>query len=151
MRVSVTDSRHWHVHDVTEFSRLFEALPQFVPRGSVLGLAEGAWPPDLERFLSTHAVHIDASLLETLPSEFTHARFIPVEHVIMSNLSELANHCAEPEVALHLIVVRDGVPWLEWYDATDDPIALSWALGESVIARLAQQVGGRYEEARDSW
>jgi hypothetical protein len=147
-RRSVTDGRHWHVHDVAEFSRLFEALPYFAPRGSILGLADGAWPPALQRFLNSHAVDLGNTLLQTLPSDFAQARYIPVDSRVMTDLARLANHCAEPEVALHLVVVHDGVPWLEWYDATDDPIALAWTVDEPMVARFAEQVGGRYEEAR---
>jgi hypothetical protein len=148
IRFSLTNGPHWHLVNVTDFSKFFEALSDFAPPGAVLGLAGGAWPPALKRLLDDRAVAADEALLQTLPSDFTHARFMPVDRRNMTDLSRLASRCAEPEIAENLIVVVERIPWLEWYDAPGDPIAVTRTADEATVARFSQQAGGQHEEAR---
>jgi len=49
-RRSLTETSHWHVEEA-DFFRVFPAFPAFAPAGSLLGLAEGAWPRVVTAFL----------------------------------------------------------------------------------------------------
>ena len=46
---------------------------------------------------------------------------------------------------MHLAALtRDG-PWLEWYDAIDDPISLSPAIPEDAVAGFAERINAKWE------
>jgi hypothetical protein len=145
-RRSLTASEHWHVVGV-DLYRVLPALPEITAPEAVLGLADGAWSRELRRFLDRHAVAVSRDVLSKLPSEFHRARFLAADLSAIRDLLELAERHAEPEIAVHLIVLQSGGSLVEWYDLPEDPIAVSLAVEESAVARFAEMAGGRYEIA----
>jgi len=139
----LSESSHWHI-DSADFYRAFQAFSDVVPTGSVLGIAEGAWPPAVRAFLDEYGVTIEASVLSSLPVDFQSARFLPVNAPIMRQAEALAERQAEHEFATHLIVVNNGVSLIEWYDLPQDPITIRFSIEESLVARFATATGGRY-------
>jgi len=57
----------------------------------------------------------------------------------------LAGEHAEPEVAIHLMVVTDSGSYLEWFDLPQDPISVSSVADEGMIRQFAEAIGGDYE------
>jgi hypothetical protein len=47
-------------------------------------------------------------------------------------------------LCIHLLVYRDDAVLLEWYDAFDDPIRLTRAIDESIVADFAAALGSKY-------
>ncbi len=62
----------------------------------------------------------------------------------MMALAAIAEHHAEPEIALFMVVISDGSSVLEWYDAPDDPISISLDYPEDAVSSFARTVGGVY-------
>lgn len=132
-RTTITDSVHWHVS--TDLYSFIRALPDLLPAGSILGLAEGVWDSEMEEFLAKQAATPDGGLLGTKPRVFEKARFISADRATLQALSELADGYAQPEIAIHLIVLQGDRTLLEWYDVDDDPIALHASFDEEQVAR----------------
>jgi hypothetical protein len=116
--------------------------------GSFLGLAEGAWPPEVRAFLTTYVAHLEKPLLEALPRELQSAALLRVDPALMAELTELACRHAEPEIAIHLVAGSPEAVLLEWYDAPDDPVALAGTLDETIVASFAAATGGSYGRAK---
>ncbi len=138
------DGLHWVVRGADVY-RAFGALLSLAPAGSLLGLADGAWPPDLREYFATWGTQPDRSVLLGLPREFVKARFVPINERAMARLTDLALSCAEPELAVHIIVVHGHDSVLEWYDLPDDPIAIAPMVGEPAVASFAVAVAGAHE------
>lgn len=142
-RRSIADNAHWEVLRV-DFCRALGALPELAPAGSLLGLAEGAWPADVRDNLDDHGVTLDALVLATLPEEFEGARYLPIDKSTMRRLVELAGRHASMELGIHLVVLHEGVALVEWYDLPQGPIAIRSSVPEAVMARFAVAAGGRH-------
>jgi len=138
------DAPHWVVRGADVY-RVFGALPRLAPASSLLGLADAAWPQDLREFFAVQGAQPDPSTLAAFPREFVKARFVPIKAPTMTRLTVLASSCAEPELAVHLIVVHGGNSVLEWYDVPDDPLAIALSVRESAVASFAATVAGAYE------
>jgi len=124
---------------------VFGALVSLAPAGSLLGLACGAWPQDVREFFATGGTQPDRSALAGLPREFANARFLPLNARAMTRFTDLANSHAEPELAIHIIVIHGQDSVLEWYDLPEDPIAIARSVGEAAIGLFAATVAGAYE------
>jgi len=146
-RKSLVADPHWHVHGA-DFYRVFTALPKLTPAGSLLGLAEGAWRQDVREFFAAWATQPEPSALASVPQDFVHARFIPIDVPSMASLTDLANCHAEPELAIHMIVIHRGASLIEWYDLPGDPIAVASSFGETAVGQFAASVDGEYEMSR---
>jgi len=127
--------------------RFFDALVPLAPPNSHLGLAKGAWPRPLRRLLVERASPIDRETLLSLPAEFAKAKFLPVRPDLMSHLTSMAEHLAEPEIAISLVVFAQHSPLLEWYDVPANPLAIAGHLAEELVARFCAETGARYERA----
>ena len=145
--VSLTNSAHWDIHGA-DFYRAIRALPEILTPGSVLGLADGAWSSHLRSFLDAHAAALEPDVISALPADFRRARFIRTDARTIADLAALADKHAEPEVAIHLIVLQAGSSLVEWYDLPNDPIAVSLSIDEAAVKRFAEAVGGRCEVSR---
>ncbi len=144
-RVSyLMDGPHWVVRGA-DLYRAFGALLSLAPTGSLLGVADASWPPEVREFLKSRGTQPDRSVVLGLPREFANARFLPINERAMARLTDLANSCAGPELATHIIVVHGSNSVLEWYDLPEDPIAISSSVGEPAVASFASVVGGAYE------
>ena len=141
---------HYEVRDGVRypdgFSDFFRALADISPPESYLALADGAWDKQIHEALS-YAIVDRAEVLPSveLTQEFKNARILPISESLLAVLASLAQNHASPEIAMHLAALtRDG-PWLEWYDAIDDPISLSPAIPEDAVAGFAERINAKWE------
>ena len=65
----------------------------------------------------------------------------------LAELRELAEHHAEPELAIHFHVYKDGRVILEWHDAFDESMLLREDIPESEVRTLARRLGTTYKRA----
>jgi hypothetical protein len=142
------DGHHWRIRGVAGFSRFFQALQRLAPPASFLALAAGAWPNTVRLVLSECAT--DPLVRPALVSEFDQALFVPISELEMVRLAGLADEHAEPEIAIHLAAFRADGPWLEWFDAPDDPIALSSTMPPEAVAQFALEIGGTHDDVSGS-
>lgn len=140
------DNHHWRVQGATDFSRFFPALGRLTPPASLLALADGAWPSEVQAVLSKSAAEVSALVRPSLAREFDRAFILPITESQMAELAALADRHAEPEIAIHLAAFTADGPWLEWFDAPGDPIAVSRQIPRDAIARFADEVGGACDE-----
>ena len=141
---SLTDDCHWHINGAKDYCSFFRAIPTFCPNNAVLGLAAGFPQEELARFLADNAFEFDDAFLKTFPQDFQRANYLRVDVPTMVELERFAEQSAEPEIAIHLIVISEGLPLLEWYDAPDDPIAISNHVGENTVMAFARAIGGTH-------
>jgi hypothetical protein len=71
---------------------------------------------------------------------------LPITDPLMETLAQLADHHASIEIAMHLAAFTPDGPWLEWFDATGDPISISPTIRGDAVTRFAERIGGKLEE-----
>ena len=138
------DRSHWWITGLHDFVPFFAELPELVPAGSLLGLADGTGSPDLETFYTLHSVPCGAHETSSLPAEFRHAPFVAITETTMSYLANLANEHAEPEIAIHVVAVRAGESVLEWFDAPDDPFSVAQFIDEDRVRDFCSRTEAGY-------
>jgi hypothetical protein len=138
--------RHWEVVGKTDGPTLFRALQGFLPDGAILYFEDCCSKGDFKRFLEAASipeqVHITYGTIWPRPSVF----HVPAAPDNLEKLAELAEHCAEPEVAIHFHVYTKEEMLLQWYDAFDDPMLLSSRFSESDVSRFCAKLGMTYKE-----
>jgi len=139
------DDEHWRIAHVGEFAALFRAIHLLDPPAPFVALAEGAWPRDVQESLSQISIDPGGAVREQLTREFLQALFVPVGNRQMEALAALAERHAELEVAIHIAALATHGPLVEWFDAPDDPIAVSPSVPRGAVARFAEQLGATSE------
>ena len=135
------DVPHWIVSSPKEFPAFFRALVDLVPEGAIAYL-EGGFPPEhLRSFLKENAVselsHVAMGTIWPRPNVF----HVPATPENLLRLADIAEHCAEPEVAIHFHVYKDHQILLQWHDAPDDPMYISKGIPEEKIGEFCKKLG----------
>ena len=150
------DGPHWRVgkagRDDVDFSEFFRALPELSPPDSFLALAGGSWSREVREAVSRAAVNLGDSTPE-LPGDFERAAsgrangdaIVPITDAQMETFAQLADHHASMEIAMHLAAFTSDGPWLEWFDATGDPISISFVIPEERVARFTNRIGRKFD------
>jgi hypothetical protein len=141
------ENHHWLVKNANDLSRVFLSLQELSTPNSFIALAEGAWPREVLATLSPARKNLSKLPRPALVREFVEALVLPISESQMADLAALADHHATPEIALHLAAFTADGPWLEWFDAPGDPIAVALTIPKECIARFATEVGGTFERA----
>lgn len=140
MRPYLFDRSHWRVTHMGSMPEFFRELGVLVPDGSILALADGAWPDDV---LAWFALNKPSSVPEPCgpTGEFTNAHFVVVSQKSMAELARLAESHAGPEIAIHLGVFHEGNSLVEWFDAPDDPLSVAVSIPEAAVRSFANRTG----------
>ncbi len=139
------DGKHWRVTGARDLAAFFRALPELLPAGSAVIVANEAWPSDFERFLEGLAIKPDAARIPASARTVSASFHVPVNKETMAELGQRANRHAEPEVATHLIGYRGDRSLLEWYDLPVDPLSIAASLDPAAVRSFASEVGGACE------
>ena len=140
----------WKLLPTKDHVTFLKALAGLVPPDSVLYLEGGSPPAQLLSYLQEKAAKktskVDIGTIWPKPATF---------HVIitkdnMEDLSILAEHCFVLELAMHIVVYKDDVVLLSWYDAFDDPCYISREIPEDKVKSFCDSIGIAFEEV-DSW
>ncbi len=130
----------WELEGKTDFPSLLRALSRFLPDGCVLYFEGGSPRGKLLEFIESHRIeeqtHVAIGTLWPRPRRC----HIPATNRNIRELASLAEHVAEPELAIHFHVYRNGEILLEWHDAFTQPMLLSGSLKEEKIGTLAKDL-----------
>ncbi|MHC4797168.1 MAG: hypothetical protein ACYTF1_11035, partial [Planctomycetota bacterium] len=116
---------HWMISSPKEFPAFFRALIDLFPEGAIAYLEGGCPPEDLESFLKKKSV-----------SELSHVAMgtiwprlkifhLPATSENLLHLADIAEYCAEPEVAIHFHVYKGHQILLQWFDSFANPVYIS--------------------------
>ena len=75
---------------------------------------------------------------------------MPATNENLLTLSELTEHYAEPEVAIHFHIYLDDYVLIDWYDAFDDPMYVSKYFSEEEIKEFCDKVSMTYKDHRSN-
>jgi hypothetical protein len=141
------DAAHWRLSCPKDFPSFLLALVGLVPEGSIAYLEGGSPPKEIEQFLARRSVpevsHVAMGTVWPRPRVF----HVPATPENLLELAEIAHGCAEPEVAIHFHVYKDGQVLLQWFDAFSDPILVSDAIPQQRVADFCARLSLRYEAA----
>ncbi len=139
---------HWRVTGVKhiDLPLFFRALRSLVPNGSILCLAGGAWPDQVQNILDTISLNMESAGPANLGLDFAEAYYIPIMEQNMVKLAELAEHSCDVEIAVHIAVLFEDQRVLEWFDLPFDPIYIAETIQDQSVFHFAESVGGNYQK-----
>jgi hypothetical protein len=137
----------WKVQPVRDTTLFLQALSGLIPSDSVLYLEGGSAPPRVRTYLEERAAKdtckVELGTIWPRPSQF---HMVATRDNLLG-LAELAEHCAAPEIAIHLHVYAGGKVLLEWYDAFDgNPIYISDEVPEHQVQAFCNELEVTYEQ-----
>lgn len=140
---------HWTASSPKEFAAFFRALVDLVPEGAIAYLEGGSPPEDLQFFLKENPVrepsHVAIGTIWPRPKVF----HVPATPENLLRLADIAEHCAEPEIAIHFHVYKDCQVLLQWFDAFADPICISKEIPEEKIREFCKNLGIEYKTSTE--
>ncbi len=137
---------HWQITKARDFELFFRHLADLVPQDSILYLEDTAGRDvreRLERMKLNPGFEVRAGTLWPKPTKY----HVPITKENLLELSELAKFHAEPEIAMHMVVYCGSAVLLEWYDAGDDPIAISKGIPEHSVRKFCDRLGAKCQDS----
>ena len=136
---------HWQIESPKDFASFLRALSVLIPEGCVAYLEDGAPSKELDAYLETHTLPSRPKIPGGTfwPNAWYH---LPATTDNFSELADIAERHANPEVAIHFHVYRDRSLLLQWYDAFFDPIYVSKEICEKNVKEFCEQLGVQYSE-----
>jgi hypothetical protein len=134
---------HWSVDGPRTFEELLRALQGWLPDDAVLYFEGGS--PDAEirafmrRFAVPEQVRVAMGTIWPRPWVF----HVPATAEALAELVRIMDHHAEPQLAIHFHVYRQGSVLLQWHDAFSG----SMLLGGSLKREEAEAFAGRLGKA----
>ena len=137
---------HWELSGAQEFPTLFKELENFLPPDSVLYFEDGSPSGELLKFLESSSIpeqlHVAYGTAWPRPKIF----HIPATKENLEKLTDLTEHCATPELAIHFHVYCNGEVLIEWHDAFDNPMYVSQYFSKDQIKSLCISLSMNYKE-----
>ena len=134
----------WELEGNTTFATLLRTLADFLPGGSVLYFEGGSPDRELLGYFSAHAIaeqsHVAVGTLWPRPVDY----HVPATPQNLAELATLAESHAEPELAVHFHVYRQGTILMEWHDAFSDPMLLDGNIPESKVCAFANALDMKF-------
>ena len=128
----------WELDGETDFPSLLRALIGFLPDGCTLYFEGGSSEGELLQFMKSRQigerVHVAVGTVWPRPKYY----HIPATTENLSELARIAEHHAEPELAIHFHIYREENIILEWHDAFTQPMLLAGTLEEEKVKTLAK-------------
>ena len=134
----------WALEGKTEFPRFLRALVIFLPEESVLYFEDGSPTGKLLKFFKTRAIAEQARVAAATLWPNPRCYHVPATTENLTELAELAESCAEPELAIHFHVYSNGKVLLEWHDAFANPMLISGDIPKDRIRDFASTLGMQY-------
>jgi hypothetical protein len=138
---------YWEVMSPRDFPSLLRALTKLIPQNSILYFEDGYPRGELKAFFEKKSVpeisQIALGTTRSRPKVF----HVPATPENLIELAKIAEGYAEPEVAIHFHVYKEGKVLLEWYDAfSDDPMYLSGDIPESALKKFCDELSIEYRK-----
>ncbi|HUW84442.1 MAG TPA: hypothetical protein VMZ31_16780 [Phycisphaerae bacterium] len=139
-----TREPYWELEGKTDFPLLLRALLVLVPDDSILYLEGGSPEGELLDFFNAKAVpeqtHVAIGTIWPRPRCY----HVPATAQNLTDLADIAESCAWPELAIHFHVYRDGRLLLEWHDAFSQPMLLSGSIPDDKVRGFSVALGMTY-------
>ena len=122
---------------VSDFYALLRAVDEAMPKDSTLCLEGTSVAPEVVAFLERRQAPVRSAIAaNTLwpKSQFFHLSLAGTD---LSQLRQLAEHHAEPEIADHLVVYREGRVLLTFLNTGPGESTASWRFPRAFVARRA--------------
>ncbi|MDC0358317.1 hypothetical protein OAO01_05825 [Oligoflexia bacterium] len=162
-RIDFVKNPSWKVEPVKDFTLFFENLSVLAPEDAVLFIEGTSMAQDVKEFLHSKSVEAPQDIKvgegpdpEDLPPERSYKvpliggelrvfprsdRFhIPAMHEHFLEIAKMSEHHAEIEMLDSLIVYRENVALLHWYDTPTDPIYVSTEISEVSLQKFCAKV-----------
>lgn len=141
-----TKETHWEIEGPKTFEEMFNALNGWISENAFLYFEGGSPDAEIDRFITTHSVpessHVARGTIWPRPKIF----HVPATSIILTELSRIMKHHAEPELAIHFHVYCNDSALLEWHDAFSQPMLLSGAIPEEKIKAFANKLGKKFKK-----
>ncbi|MFZ1748189.1 MAG: hypothetical protein WBO24_03100 [Nitrospirales bacterium] len=141
-----TRETYWEVEGPKTFAEMFNALKGWISEDAVLYIEGGTPDAEIDRFIATHSVsgtlHIARGTIWPRPKIF----HVPATRLVLTELSKIMKHHAEPELAVHFHVYRKDLVLLEWHDAFSQPMLMSDAIPEETVKVFANKIGKNFKK-----
>ena len=139
-----TQEPYWELEGKTDFPLLLRALADLVPDDSMLYFEGGSPEGELLDFFNAKAVpeqtHVAVGTLWPRPRCY----HVPATAQNLTDLADIAESCAWPELAVHFHVYRGDRVLLEWHDVFGQPMLLSGAIPEDKVRAFSVVLGMTY-------
>jgi len=137
---------YWEVDGPKTFHELFNALQGWLPEGVILYFEGGSPDAEINDFMATYSVQEQAHVaMETIwprPKIF----HVPATTAILTELSRIMEHHAEPELAFHFHVYKNNSVLLEWHDAFSQPMLINGTISEEQVRVFAERTGKKFRK-----
>jgi hypothetical protein len=148
--ISLAKKPCWEISGVKDLPSFLRALHLLVPMDSVLYLEGGDTPKELRSHLEKRAAQnickVEMGTIWPRPDCF----HMQINNENLEGLAKMTDNYAEPQVAAHLHVYKNGKMLLQWYDAFSDPLFVSKEIPEVSIRKFCDKLKAKFREF-DDW
>ena len=141
-----TTGPYWEINGPKTFVELFNALQDLLPEGAILYFEDGCRDAEIDDFLNKQSIpevsHVAMGTIWPRPKVF----HLPATTSILTELSKIMKHHAEPELAIHFHVYLNDSILLEWHDAFSQSMLMSEAIPEEKVKVFADKIGENYKK-----
>lgn len=136
---------HWKVSSPKAFPAFLRELTNIISSDAIVYIEGGTPSSKLKTFLTQRCVpevsHVEMGTIWPKPQVY----HLPAIRENLFELADIAEKCAEPEVAIHFHVYKNNKVLLQWFDAFSDPLFFSKDLSEEQIKPFCDKLGLTYE------
>ncbi len=104
---------YWEVDSPKTFQELFNALQGWLPEGVILYFEGGSPDAEINDFMTKYSVHEQAHVAMGTIWPRPKIFHVPAEPAILTELSKIMEHHAEPELAGHFHAYKNNFVLLE--------------------------------------
>lgn len=137
---------YWEVDGPKTFHELFNVLQGWLPEGVILYFEGGSPDAEINDFMATYSVqeqtHVAMGTIWPRPKIF----HIPATTAILTELSKIMEHHAEPELAVHFHAYKNESVLLEWHDAFSQPMLMNGTISEEQVKVFAEKAGKKFRK-----
>lgn len=134
----------WEVSSIRDPQAFLRALNIILPEGAILYFEDGCPDKEIRSFFDSRKVSNPIKI--ECGTSGNPVRFhLPFTHANITELVDIMERHAQPELAMHFHSYKDNKIILQWYDAFDDPMYISEAIEEEKIKRLCEELSLKYK------
>ena len=141
-----TTRPYWKTPGPRDFYTLFQALQGWLPPNAVLYFEGGSPDAEINDFMAAFSIpeqtHVAMGTAWPRPKVF----HVPATDATLKKLTEIMEHHAEAELAVHFHIYRDNTVLLQWDDAFSQPMLISGSISEEMLKVFADKIGETYSK-----
>jgi hypothetical protein len=141
-----TAEPYWEVDGPKTFEDMFYALKGWAPEDAVLYFEGGSPDTEIDNFIAKHSIsevsHVAMGTIWPRPKVF----HVPATATVLTELSRIMKHHAEPQLAVHFHVYRNDTVLLEWHDTFSQPMLMNGSIPEEKVKVFADKIGKSFRK-----